>query len=218
MDLSKINCRRSPSFSLKEDTFLRFMTTLPRDASFVALSGAYAPDRRLTNLAFLHADQQAVTINLAHDATDPEAHQRFQAMLQSTMECIAQKTARGLIAYDAEVLASALFLDWGVRLPPCFNLEVNYSPRALGNYSFTRKLFETPKAPFTPSLYEALFDYGDPAQMISRAWGALTAAYEYAKRVNRYKPVNTMALPVQVSRLVVDDLLWLTKAVYRVFD
>lgn len=190
--------------NLKAAQLEPFISSIPDGTPHVALSAAYNHERRLDWLAFLHAGRQTLLIRINSSRLTPKQEKDFRLNLAQFIEVLLEENIAGFIAYDADVLAAALFLDCGIRLHQCHDVQSLPSPDSFHKFGYTKSLFERPGAPFTQSTYATLFNDSSKApdcqsNLVGRAWGALTIGARQSMVLRESIPLNTTDVSNEVS-------------------
>lgn len=189
---------------LKAPQLEAFLDTIPVGAPYVAVSAAYGAERQIEWLAFLHAGQQAIVIHIDSKSASPAQKKRFRRILADFMEAVVREYSIGFIAYDADVLATALFLECGVRLERCHNVQTIRVVEPLNSFGYTKELFKRSGAIFDRSQYRILLDDRSKSPdrlnaLLGRAWGALAISAREAKELENSTAIETADLSDEVS-------------------
>lgn len=190
--------------NLKAAQLEPFLSSIPDGTPHVALSAAYTPERKLEWLAFLHAGQQALLVHISPSKLTPKQEKDFRQNLAQFIEALLEENIAGFIAYDADVLAAALFLDCGIRFQQCHDIQSLPPPASFHKFGYSKSLFERKGAIFTQSTYATLFDNSSKApnsqdNLVGRAWGALNIGARESKAIRGSIPLDTTYLPNEVS-------------------
>jgi hypothetical protein len=119
------------------------------DAPFLALSAAYGVGRKLEWIALARAGRQALVIQVVgldrdrdrnRNRNQKPKHQQFHTILEDFLDKVTRETSTRLIAYNADLLAAGLFLDCGVRLEHCIDIQSIDKNGHEASFSYTRDM------------------------------------------------------------------------------
>lgn len=185
-----------------------FIAALSTHVAHVGISAAYGSFRRLEWLALCRADDSSASpaalvihMNVTLSNTS-ESATRSRRLLAEFLNMLTLG-GRRLIAYDADILATALFLECGIRLRHCFNVQSINVARKLGEREFTRTVLRLDGDKMSLASHQAFFNdrskaVGRSESLLGRAWAAFEISFLEKSLVSKAQWIDTSGLTEDV--------------------
>lgn len=185
----------------KEEHFDSFIETLPLGSKFVAVSAAYGSLRKLEWLVFLHTGTGMTPLLIRMNST-----KRLRLMLVEFLDTLVTGRGARFVAYNGDLLAAGLFLEYGIRLKCCHNIHTLHPASPHVSFIYTQEMFRKHGHAFTKDHHRALFNdssrfEGREMALLCRALGSLLLAGQEAKKLHGHAYIDTEKLPDEASDL-----------------
>lgn len=182
---------------LKAQDTTRFTGSLTGSDPVVAVSAAYGSHQKLEWLMFLNSEQTPLLIRFGNKRLKTN-----RPVLSHFLDQLVLKGVR-LIAYGADKLAASLFLECGVRLTKCYNVQTMKPRSSLDTFNDIMSLCQRANFNLKRSVYDTLFNDRSKREhravsLLGRAWFALLVARLEEKAMSQARWIDTKKIPEEV--------------------